>query len=106
MAQNLSPAQNRRAKLISLLEENVSDYCFVHDGARPAVRTEQLLYCKSSSVGVLLGVAFGHRDLQTSSGQTSFWKDFSTEDFIRITQESWRNGNRISNILLSKKERL
>jgi hypothetical protein len=40
-------------------------------GRRLSLRT-QPLYCKSSLVSALLGVAFGHRDLRTLIRQTSF----------------------------------
>jgi hypothetical protein len=33
-------------------------------GRRPTLQRQQL-YCKSSLMSALLGVAFGHRDLQT-----------------------------------------
>jgi hypothetical protein len=51
----------------------------------------QLLYCKSSLVSTLLGVAFGHCDLQTLTDQTSFSMDFSKKEFIRITHEAELN---------------
>jgi hypothetical protein len=68
-------------------------------GRRPTLRT-QLLYCKSSLVSALLGVAFGHRGLQTYPRQTSFCVDFSKKGFIPVTHEAWRNWNTKLNILL------
>jgi hypothetical protein len=71
-------------------------------GPRPTLRT-QLLYCKSSFVSAMLGVAFGHRDLQTFPRQTSFCEDFtkknysntprSLEKLKHITEQNVANSN-------------
>jgi hypothetical protein len=51
----------------------------------------QLLYCKSSLVRALLGVALGNCDLQTLPCQTSFCGDFWKKVFILIPHRAWRN---------------
>jgi hypothetical protein len=57
-------------------------------GRQPTLRT-QLFHCNSSLLCALLGVAFDHRDLWTSSRHSSFCWDFSKKDFIRITHDAW-----------------
>jgi hypothetical protein len=60
-------------------------------GRRSTLQTQDLLYCKISLVSALLGVAFGHRNLQTLPRHTYFCGDLSKKGFIQITQEAWRN---------------
>jgi hypothetical protein len=65
----------------------------------PTLRT-RLLHFKSSVVSALLGVAFGHRDLQTLPCLGSLCGDFSKKEFIGITNEVWGNLNTMLNRLL------
>jgi hypothetical protein len=62
---------------------------------RPTLQIE-LLYCKKSLVSVLLGVALGHRDHQTSPSQTSV----EISQRMSLTYEAWRKQNTTLNRLL------
>jgi hypothetical protein len=73
----------------------VSDCSFDRDGATDhIVNTTALL---QEFFGERIA---GHRDLQTLPRQTSFCGDFSKEEFIQTTRETWRNCNTIMNRLL------
>jgi hypothetical protein len=54
---------------------------FEHNGWRSTLRT-QPLYCKSSLVSALLGVAFGGRYIQTLPYQICLCWNFSKKEFI------------------------
>jgi hypothetical protein len=66
---------------------------------RPGPQTQQL-YCKVCLMSALLGVAFGHRDLQTSLHQTSLCGHFSKKDFTWVTYGTWRKRITVLNTLL------
>jgi hypothetical protein len=97
--ENAERYQNILTQLSSLLEEIKQIVGFKIMGQRPTLRT-QLPYCKSYLMSVLLGVAFGHRDLQTLTRQTSSCRSVSKKEVIRITHEVWRKWNLILNRLL------
>jgi hypothetical protein len=56
-------------------------------GRLSTLQTQLLFYYKSSLVTALLGVAFGHPDLQTAHYPTYFYGNSSNKQSIRIIHE-------------------